>query len=82
MDRGAWRAITHRVTNSWIELSDYAHTAHQKKPKKTITSVLEVSYSSKLMKMECTLLLRAEQERSLERSGCFSSLHLSLLSFL
>ena len=34
MDRGAWRAITHRVTNSWIELSDYAHTAHQKKPQK------------------------------------------------
>ena len=27
MDRGAWRAIVHRVTNSQIQLSNWAHTA-------------------------------------------------------
>ena len=26
MDRGAWRAIVHRVTKSWTQLSDFTHT--------------------------------------------------------
>ena len=26
MDRGAWRATVHRVTKSWTQLSDWAHT--------------------------------------------------------
>lgn len=37
--------------------------------KKMTAFFLEAIYSNKLMKMECTLLFRAVQERSMEWSG-------------
>lgn len=47
---------------------------------------VEATYSNKLMKMECTLLLSASQERSMERSGirynAFKGLHYSQVSVL
>lgn len=47
---------------------------------------LEDIFSNKLMKMECTLLLRAAQERSMEESeiryNTFKGLHYSQVSVL
>ena len=43
LDRGAWQAPVHRVTKSWMQLSDWAHTHRAKRYSVQFSSVQSLS---------------------------------------